>query len=208
MLPVVTPAIGEGGCIFGTPLRQASTVQVSGRSPQSPIGRGLLISVVAVIATAIAHCVAASYAPSLGSVVLAITVLAPLCVALGSIRHTRRQLLGVVTTGQVFLHGIFSLSAGVGNPERVHALLTNASCSALLAHVAALGVTYAAVLRADDLTELLHTLLNVSGRLLLGHPPTAVIPVRISLTSDVWFPVEERPGSGPTPLRGPPTPVR
>lgn len=184
--------------------QHASSLDAPTHQRRSPVGRGLLISLIAVFSTAAAHCIAASHAPTLGAVVLALAVVAPACIALASTPHTRRQLLGMVVAGQALLHGVFSISAGVGSAEQVYALLTNTSCSALLAHGAALGLTYAVLRRGDELIELLHTILNLNGALLTAPLVVGVLPSRISLTNDVWAPAEVRPSKGPSPLRGPP----
>lgn len=173
----------------------------------SPVSRGVLISVVVVISTAFAHCAATSYAPTLGSVCLALVVMVPLCIALSSIPHTRRRLTGTILAGQVFLHGIFISCAGVESARQVHALMTNTSYSVLLTHFGALVITYVAARRSGDLITLLHTLRNRSGRFLPEPGTAGVVTVRVLPTSGVWTPGEPRPGTGPNPLRGPPLPV-
>lgn len=178
----------------------------SDRQDSSPAARGVIISFVAVASTAVAHCLAVSYVPTHGAVLFGLAVLVPLCIVLSFAPRTRRRLIGEILTVQMFLHGIFSLSAGTQGAGQLQTLLTNTDCSALLAHGGALLVTYGAIRRADELVELLYTLLNLSGR---GAPEHAVniFPVCVPLIEDVWTPTETRPSNGPISLRGPPTPV-
>lgn len=176
----------------------------SGSENSSPAARGVIISFVAVASTAVAHCLAVSYVPTLGAVLFGFAVLIPFCIVLSFAPRTRRRLVGEILTAQMFLHGLFGLSAGTEAAERLQTLLTNTDCSALVAHGGALLVTYGAIRRADELVELLHTLLNFSGR---GAPEFAVtiFPVRVPLIKDVWTPTATRPSNGPGSLRGPPT---
>ena len=170
----------------------------------SPVGLGILISLVTVLSTAIAHCIATSYIPTFSSLILALVVLVPTSIALASISLTRSRLLGTVAGGQALLHGFFSLSAGIGSTEIAHSLLTNVSCSAVFAHMAALGLTYAAVRRGDEFINFLHDLTNFSSSLVSEPPAVSPVSKRVGLISGVWSPVEGRPGDGPQPRRGPP----
>lgn len=171
---------------------------------QSPVGRGILISLIAVLSTAVAHCIAASNVPSLGAIVLAVAVLTPACAAITSSSFSRSRLLGLIIGAQAALHGLFCISAEIGSTEVTHSLLTNSSCSALLAHAAALGLTYASVRRGDELIEILQGLLSLTRKRAPEPATDGPVTVRVSLTSDVWQPAEARPDNGPQPLRGPP----
>lgn len=178
----------------------------SDRQNSSPAARGVIISFVAVASTAVAHCLAVSSAPTLGAVLFGFAVLIPFCIVLALAPRTRRRLVAEILTVQMFLHGLFCLSAGTETVGHLQTLLTNTDCSALVAHGGALLVTYGAIRRADELVEALHTLLNFSGR---GAPELSVkiFPVHVPLIKDVWTPTATSPSNGPSSLRGPPIPV-
>ncbi|WP_044496606.1 hypothetical protein [Nesterenkonia massiliensis] len=169
------------------------------------IARGLIVSLIAVVSTALAHYTVTGHAPALLTVLFAFAITAPVCIGLSRVPRSRTRLAVAVLAGQVFLHMMFGPGPAVGVEDHQHQLLIHTEPSSLLVHFLALMVTYTAVRRGDELVQMLQLLLEMS---LFRNMPevadTVTYPVHTPSAEKPWTPVESRPGEGPNPLRGPP----
>lgn len=186
-------------------MRGAGTGYASDLRGGGRIARGLIVSLIAVVSTALAHYTVTGHAPALLTVLFTFAITAPVCIGLSRVPRSRARLAVAVLTGQVFLHMMFGPGPAVGVEDHQHQLLIHTEPSSLLIHFLTLMVTYTAVRRGDELVQMLQVLLEMS---LFRNMPevagTVTYPVHAPSAEKPWTPVESRPGEGPNPLRGPP----
>lgn len=186
-------------------MRGAKTRYASNLCGVGQFARGVLISLIAVISTAVAHYSGTGHAPELGTALFAFAITTPICIGLSRVPQSRARLAGAVLTGQVFLHVLFGPGPSTGAEAHHDQLLAHAQPGALLMHVAAFAVTYTAVRRGDALVQILYLLLELSlFRQLPEAALTADYPVHVPSAGAARGPIESCPGEGPNPLRGPP----
>ncbi|GFZ98195.1 hypothetical protein [Nesterenkonia alkaliphila] len=167
--------------------------------------RGLIIGLVAVTSTALAHYLITGHAPAMTTALVAFAATTPVAIALSRIPKSRCRLALAVIPGQVFLHALFGPGGSTGLEDHQHQLLVHTEPGALLVHLGALAVTYAAIRRGDDLVEVLFLVLQLSLlRPLPATPRHVTYPVHVPVGETAWVPAESRPGEGLNPLRGPP----
>lgn len=184
----------------GTESLPASSLRGGGR-----VTRGVIVSLIAVFSTAVAHHAVTGHAPELSTFVLALAITSPVCIALSKVPRSRLRLAGGVFAGQLFLHLLFTPLSSFSAGDHQHQLLSHAEPGPLLIHLAALVVTYAGIRRADRIVQSLQVLLDfLVPRRLPGSTPVATHPVHVPMIVMPWWPVGMAPGEGPAPLRGPP----
>ena len=87
----------------GTEPRPASTLHGGGR-----VARGVIVSLIAVFSTAVAHHAVTGHAPEVSTLVLALAITSPVCIALSKVPRSRLCSAGGVFAGQLFLHLLFT----------------------------------------------------------------------------------------------------
>lgn len=183
-----------------TEFSSASSLRGGGR-----VARGAIVSLIAVFSTAVAHHAVTGHAPGVSTLVLALAITSPVCIALSKVPRSRLCLAGGVFAGQLFLHLLFTPLSSFSAQGHDHQLLVHAEPGPLLIHLAALTVTYAGIRRGDHIVQSLQLLLEMWVlRRLPESVPVATRPARVPPIVVRWLPVDKAPGQGPAPLRGPP----
>lgn len=169
--------------------------------------RGIVLGLVAVASTAIAHYAVTGHVPPVTTILLALAITSPVCVALSGVPCSRLRLVGAVLLGQSTLHLLFGdTRATVGDHH--HQFLLHTEPSALFTHIIALSVTYVAVRKGDQVARVLQQILRLA--FLSPFPEvntTRCYPSHVPAVTSAWVPFESRPGDNPNPLRGPPKPL-
>ena len=166
--------------------------------------RGLVISLVAVASTALAHYAVTGHVPAVTTALFALAIATPSCVALSNVPRSRIRLAGAVLLGQSMLHLLFGDSTAAGGDHH-HQFLLHTEPSALLTHLAAFSVTYAVVRQGDQLARALQQIPKLAFlRPIPEIGATPCYPGYVPAAASARGPVESRPGNSFNSLRGPP----